>query len=207
MSKRIAGERKQRTRRFVIVGTLVAILSILAFVPAAREGALDLVRLSEQLKDAQGGAFATVAVVIFVIFAIVENAEKLHFIWEMGHKLLGYDLESMERHEREFTDLPDDYTRRPKLEKDLVTELAPLDEPKLVVFLGAHDTGKTTTLRCLAGITIRPVAHRRSRRRGSRPHRWPVGHTRRGASVRRDTSRKRLAAHPQPGTIGDRVRT
>lgn len=146
MSNRTAGERKQRTKRLVIVGALVGVLATLAFVPPVREAALNVVQLSEQMRDAHG-TFATLAVVIVVVFAIVENAEKLHFIWEMGHKLLGYDLETMERHEREFTDLPDDYTRRAALERELATELAPAnDEPKLVVLLGGTDTGKTTLL-------------------------------------------------------------
>ena len=145
MSRRTAGERKKSVQRLVIVGILIAFLSILAFVPAVREDALGLVKLSEQLRDAQG-TFATLAVILVVLFAVVENAEKMHFIWEMGHKVLGYDLEAMERHEREFTDLPDDYTRRPALEKELITELAPQDEPKVVVLLGAHDSGKTTAL-------------------------------------------------------------
>jgi hypothetical protein len=146
MSATTSQERRRRTvTRLIIIGSLLGFLLLLALDEDARARALDIVGLLEQLRDARGAA-ATIAVIVVIMFAIIENAEKLHFIWEMGHKLLGYDLESMARHEREFTDLPDDYVRRPAVERELVAELAPGREPKLVVLTGEHDSGKTTML-------------------------------------------------------------
>lgn len=146
MSIRTSEERRKRTRRVLVLGSFAGFLLVLAVVPAVRDWVLHFIGLAEQLRDLHGGTLATGAVILVIILAIIENAEKLHFVWEMGHKLLGYDLESMARHEREFTDLPDDYTSRPGLERELATELAPGGVPKLVVFTGEHDSGKTTTL-------------------------------------------------------------
>src|SRR6185437_7402233 len=146
MSATTSHERRRKTlRRFIVIGVLLALVAVLIFSQVARADALALTGMLENLKDARG-ATATIAITVLVILAIVENAEKLHFMWEMGHKLLGYDLESMAKHEREFTELPDDYIRRPEMERQLVTELAPGHEPKLVVFTEAHDTGKTTIM-------------------------------------------------------------
>ncbi|HEV2236575.1 MAG TPA: hypothetical protein VGR57_07925 [Ktedonobacterales bacterium] len=146
MRTRTREERQKQNRRLIVIGAVIGSLLVLALFPAVRDKVLSIASFAERLKDIHTGALATVAVVALVILAIVDNAEKLHFIWEIGHKLLGFDLESMARHEREFSELPDDYVSRPGLEKELATELAPGDAAKLVVFTGDHDSGKTTTL-------------------------------------------------------------
>ena len=139
-------ERRNSTIRLVIIGILILVIATLFFDTPLRSRALDALQIVENLKNVTG-PLSVVATVIVVILLLVENAEKFHFIWEMAHKLLGYDLEEMAQNEREYTDLPADYISRPEFEHMLQANLQPGKAPKLILFTGATDAGKTTMLK------------------------------------------------------------
>ena len=138
-------ERRNRLIRYLIIGFLLLLVVSLFIDTPFRTQALATLQIAENLKAVQG-SFSTVALTVVVLLFLIENAEKFHFIWEIAHKLLGYDLEAMAQHEREFVDLPEDYIQRPELEKKFWKAATPRKSPSLITLQGDIDSGKTTLL-------------------------------------------------------------
>ncbi len=136
-------ERRNKVIRYAILSVLVIFVLILLFSPDIRDKTLEFLAIAELLKNTPGKGSSVALTVVALIF-LAENMELLHFIWETGHKILGIDLEDLAQKQSEFIELPDNYVRRPMLEKELKNALKPAQNPKLIVIDGVKNSGKTT---------------------------------------------------------------
>ncbi len=136
-------ERRNQMIRYSILGILTIFIVILLINPEIREKTLEFLSIAELLKNTPGQGSGLALTIVALIF-LIENMEKMHFIWEMGHKLLGIDLEELALKQSEFIELPENYVRRPPLENNLKNALKPAQQPKLIVVDGVKNSGKTT---------------------------------------------------------------
>jgi|GEM_PF-6922011 len=147
-------ERRNQIIRFTILGILVLFILAVLANGVLRNKALETLSIIDNLRATQGW-LSGVAITIVVFLVLVDNAEKAHFIWEIGNKLLGIDLEDMAQQQREFVELPDDYIQRPQLEQALKNALIPPKKsPRLVILEGPKDSGKTTLLHFLSSKNL-----------------------------------------------------
>ncbi|MBF6590956.1 MAG: ATP-binding protein, partial [Ktedonobacterales bacterium] len=143
--------REKLTRRY-LVGSLMALAVVIAllsiFDVSLRQTVLgDVAHLASQ-RLAQVVA-AVAAVVILAVLQIIDHLDQLRSLTEIVSRLFGYDSRALALRGRAFVGIPDEYVRRPALERELADALAPTSRPQLVVLHGERDSGKTTLIRFL----------------------------------------------------------